>query len=83
VNYENIVVFKIRKEKSAGKCNSKKFRIDTLQLVNKFCKNDKGDYGILYEIYFNHTSIHKLAKKLSISRATIRYRGGRALEKLK
>jgi len=46
-------------------------------------KLNDDDYNILYEIYFKHTSIHKLSKKLGISRPAIRYRKNRALRELK
>ena len=48
--------------------------------VNKL---DKDDYEILYELYFSHTSIHHLSKKLGISRSTVRYRRNKAIKSLK
>ncbi|MEF3244726.1 MAG: hypothetical protein K6343_01900 [Caldisericaceae bacterium] len=41
------------------------------------------DYNIIYEIYFKHTSIHKLSRKLGISKLAVRYRKQRALRNLK
>jgi len=46
-------------------------------------KLDKDDYEILYELYFNNTSIHQLSKKLGISRPAVRYRRSKALKQLK
>lgn len=46
-------------------------------------KLDKNDYQIIYELYFNNTSIHQLSKKLGISRSGIRYRKNKALKQLK
>ncbi len=46
-------------------------------------KLDKEDYDILYELYFKNTSIHQLAKNLGISRASVRWRRDKAIEKLK
>ena len=46
-------------------------------------KLDKEDYDILYELYFNNTSIHQLSKNLGISRSAVRYRRDRVLKKLK
>ena len=46
-------------------------------------KLDKDDYEILYELYFNNTSIHQLSKKFGISRSTVRYRRNKALKQLK
>jgi len=56
--------------------------------IKKFIKGainklDKDDYEILYELYFNNTSIHQLSKKLAISRSTVRYRRDRAISLLK
>jgi len=44
---------------------------------------NKEDYDILYELYFKHTSIHQLSKKLGISCSSIRYRKNKALKQLK
>ena len=41
------------------------------------------DYFIIYELYFNHTSIHQLARKLGVSRATVRRRRSKAIRNLK
>jgi len=46
-------------------------------------KLDKDNYKIIYELYFNHTSIRQLSKKLGISRSGIRYRRAKALKQLK
>jgi DNA-directed RNA polymerase specialized sigma subunit len=46
-------------------------------------KLDKEDYDILYELYFNKTSIHQLAKNLGIARPAVRYRKQKALHHLK
>ena len=46
-------------------------------------KLDEDDYEILYEFYFNNTSIHQLSKKLGIPRSTLRYRRDKALKQLK
>ena len=54
------------------------------KLINRAInKLDKDDYEILYELYFNNTSIHQLSKKLAISRSTVRYRRDRAISLLK
>ena len=54
------------------------------KLINRvMSKLDKEDYEILYELYFSHTSIHHLSKKLGISRSTVRYRRDKALKQLK
>jgi len=50
---------------------------------NAMLKLDKEDYDILYELYFNNTSIHQLSKNLGISRSAVRYRRDRVLKKLK
>ena len=50
---------------------------------NAMLELDKEDYEILYELYFNNTSIHQLSKKLGIARSTIRYRKNKALKQLK
>ena len=52
-------------------------------LQNAINKLDRDDYEILYELYFNNTSIHQLSKKLAISRSTVRYKRDRALKQLK
>ena len=44
---------------------------------------DRSNYKILYELYFNDTSIHRLSKKLGISRGMIRYLKTKALKQLK
>lgn len=44
---------------------------------------DRSNYKILYELYFNDTSIHRLSKKLGVSRDMIRYLKTRALKQLK
>ena len=44
---------------------------------------DRGNYEIIYELYFNDNSIHQLSKKLGISRSGIRYRKTKALKQLK
>jgi len=46
-------------------------------------KLDKEDYDILYELYFNNTSIHQLSKQLGIARTTVRWRRDKALKQLK
>jgi RNA polymerase sigma factor (sigma-70 family) len=46
-------------------------------------KLDKDDYQIIYELFFKHTSIHQLSKKLGISRSGVRYRKTKALKQLK
>jgi len=46
-------------------------------------KLNKEDYDILYELYFKHTSIHQLSKKLGISCSGIKYRKNKALKQLK
>jgi DNA-directed RNA polymerase specialized sigma subunit len=54
------------------------------KLINDaMLKLDKADYDILYELYFNHASIHQLSKKLGISRPAVRYRRDKALKRLK
>ena len=46
-------------------------------------KLDRDDYEILYELYFNNTSIHQLSKKLGLSRPAVRYRRDKAIKNLK
>lgn len=46
-------------------------------------KLDDDDKELVNELYFKNTSVHQLAKNLRVSRATIRYRRDRALERLK
>ena len=41
------------------------------------------DRALITALYFNNVSIHKLAKQLGVSRAAVRYRRRRVLEKLK
>jgi len=54
------------------------------KLINRVMdKLDKDDYEILYELYFNNTSIHQLSKKLAISRPAVRYRRDKAIKRLK
>jgi len=57
---------------------------DIKKLINSgMRKLAKKDYEILYELYYNNTSIHQLSKKLGIDRSTLRYRRGKALNNLK
>jgi RNA polymerase sigma factor (sigma-70 family) len=44
---------------------------------------DYSDRELVSELYFNHTSIKKLAKSLGVSRSAIRYRRDKALKRLK
>jgi len=54
------------------------------KLINRAInKLDKDDYEILYELYFNNTSIHHLSKQLGISCSAVKWRRDKALEKLK
>jgi len=53
------------------------------KMYNAILELDKEDYDILYELYFKHTSVHQLSKKLGIPRSTIRYRIDKALKQLK
>jgi RNA polymerase sigma factor (sigma-70 family) len=46
-------------------------------------KLDYADRELISELYFNHTSIKKLAKKYGITRSAIRYRRDKALKSLK
>jgi RNA polymerase sigma factor (sigma-70 family) len=46
-------------------------------------KLDYSDRELISELYFNNTSIKKLAKSLGVSRSDIRYRRDKALERLK
>jgi RNA polymerase sigma factor (sigma-70 family) len=46
-------------------------------------KLDYSDRELVSELYFNNTSIKKLAKSLGVSRSAIRYRRDKALERLK
>jgi DNA-binding Lrp family transcriptional regulator len=46
-------------------------------------KLPEADYDILYELYFKHTSIHRLSKQLGISRPAVRYRRDKALKRVK
>ena len=67
---------------------TKNMKVMRRKRIKKFIKGavnklDKDDYEILYELYFNNTSIHQLSKKLAISRSTVRYRRDRALKQLK
>ena len=50
---------------------------------NAILKLDKDDYDILYELYFKHTSIHRLSKNLGIARPAVRYHRDKALKHLK
>jgi RNA polymerase sigma factor (sigma-70 family) len=45
-------------------------------------KLDYSDRELVNELYFNHTSIKKLAKSLGVSRSAIRYRRAKALARL-
>jgi len=57
---------------------------NTEKLINDAMhKLDKDNYKIIYELFFNNTSIHQLSKKLGISRSGVRYRKDKALEQLK
>jgi len=53
------------------------------KMYNAMLELKKEDYEILYELYFKHTSIHQLSKKLNISRSTVRWRRDKALNQLK
>ena len=50
---------------------------------NAMLKLDKADYDILYELYFNHTSVHQLGRSLGITCKAIRWRRDKALKRLK
>ena len=50
---------------------------------NAMLELGKEDYYILYELYFKHTSIHQLSKKLGVFRSTVRWRRDKALKRLK
>lgn len=52
-------------------------------ILSAMSKLGKEDYEILIELYFNHTSIHQLSKKLAISRPAVRYRRDKAIKNLK
>jgi DNA-directed RNA polymerase specialized sigma subunit len=52
-------------------------------MYNAMLELKKEDYEILYELYFKHTSVHQLSKKLGITRAGVRWRRGKALKHLK
>ncbi|MGB9695497.1 MAG: hypothetical protein ACP5SB_00410 [Caldisericaceae bacterium] len=43
----------------------------------------KDDFELIYELFFEHRSVHKLADKLSISHSALRYRRDKALALLK
>jgi DNA-directed RNA polymerase specialized sigma subunit len=53
------------------------------KMYNAMLELKKEDYEILYELYFKHTSIHKLSKKLAVSRPAVRYRRDKAIKNLK
>jgi len=53
------------------------------KMYNAMLELKKEDYDILYELYFKNTLIHQLSKQLNISRAGVRWRRGKALERLK
>jgi len=53
------------------------------KMYNAMLELDKEDYEILYELYFNDTSIHQLARNIGVSRATVRYKRDKALKRLK
>jgi len=46
-------------------------------------KLDYADMELINELYFNHTSIHKLASRYGITRSAVRYRRDKALARLK
>ena len=50
---------------------------------NAMLKLDKEDYDILYELYFEHTSVHQLGRSLGITCKAIRWRRNKALKQLK
>ena len=50
---------------------------------NAMLELDKEDYDILYELYFEHTSVHQLGRSLGITCKAIRYRKQKALNHLK
>ena len=50
---------------------------------NAMLKLDKEDYSILYELYFEHTSVHQLGRSLGITCKAVRWRRNRALKQLK
>jgi len=52
-------------------------------VTNAMLELDRSNYKILYELYFKGTSIHRLSKKLGVSRDMIRYLKTRALKQLK
>jgi DNA-directed RNA polymerase specialized sigma subunit len=57
---------------------------DIKEIINSgMRKLEKKDHEILYELYYNNTSLHQLSKKLGADRSTLRYRRGRALNNLK
>ena len=50
---------------------------------NAMLKLDKEDYSILYELYFEHTSVHQLSRNLGITCKAVRWRRDKALKELK
>jgi len=50
---------------------------------NAMLKLDKEDYNLLYELYFEHTSVHQLSRNLGIARPAVRWRKDKALKELK
>jgi len=53
------------------------------KMYNAMLELKKEDYEILYELYFNNTSIHQLSKNLGITCKAIRWRRDKALKQLK
>lgn len=53
------------------------------KMYNAMLELKKEDYEILYELYFKNISIHRLARSIGVSRATVRYRRDKALKQLK
>ena len=53
------------------------------KMYNAMLELKKEDYDILYELYFEHTSVHQLSRNLGITCKAIRYRKQKALNHLK
>jgi len=50
------------------------------KMYNAMLELKKEGYDILYELYFNNTSIHQLSKNLGITCKAIRWRMDKALK---
>ena len=53
------------------------------KMYNAMLELKKEDYEVLHELYFKNTSIHRLARSIGVSRATVRWRRDKALKRFK